>query len=88
MHVVRPHGLTLEEVGYPADELLAARNKEARNKQDAARAPAVLLTAGPVLVIPVSVPTAAGPLVPGSVLWSRVRSGSSLSSRGPPPSRW
>ena len=31
MHVVRPHGLTLEEVGYPADELLAARNKEARN---------------------------------------------------------
>ncbi|WP_405880305.1 tRNA pseudouridine(38-40) synthase TruA [Streptomyces sp. NBC_01384] len=31
VHVVRPHGLTLEEVGYPADELLAARNKEARN---------------------------------------------------------
>ena len=31
VNVVRPHGLTLEEVGYPADELLAARNKEARN---------------------------------------------------------
>ncbi|MFI9242411.1 tRNA pseudouridine(38-40) synthase TruA [Streptomyces sp. NPDC053086] len=33
VHVVRPHGLTLEQVGYPADELLAARNKEARNKR-------------------------------------------------------
>ncbi|MER7955473.1 tRNA pseudouridine(38-40) synthase TruA [Streptomyces sp. NPDC096030] len=33
VHVVRPHGLTLEEVGYPADELLAARNREARNKR-------------------------------------------------------
>jgi tRNA pseudouridine38-40 synthase len=33
VHVVRPHGLTLEEVGYPPDELLAARNKEARNKR-------------------------------------------------------
>lgn len=33
VHVVRPHGLTLEEVGYPADELLGARNKEARNKR-------------------------------------------------------
>ncbi|MEU9911960.1 tRNA pseudouridine(38-40) synthase TruA [Streptomyces sp. NPDC051001] len=33
VHVVRPHGLTLEEVGYPADELLAARNKEARNRR-------------------------------------------------------
>ncbi|MCX5385068.1 tRNA pseudouridine(38-40) synthase TruA [Streptomyces sp. NBC_00083] len=31
VHVVKPHGLTLEEVGYPADELLAARAKEARN---------------------------------------------------------
>ncbi|MFF2410131.1 tRNA pseudouridine(38-40) synthase TruA [Streptomyces sp. NPDC058092] len=31
VHVVRPHGLTLEEVTYPADELLAARSKEARN---------------------------------------------------------
>jgi tRNA pseudouridine38-40 synthase len=33
VHVVRPHGLTLEEVGYPADELLAARSAEARNKR-------------------------------------------------------
>ncbi|RSS82544.1 tRNA pseudouridine(38-40) synthase TruA [Streptomyces sp. WAC06614] len=31
VHVVRPHGLTLEEVGYPADELLAERNRLARN---------------------------------------------------------
>ncbi|MFD6416800.1 tRNA pseudouridine(38-40) synthase TruA [Streptomyces sp. NPDC060194] len=31
VHVVKPHGLTLEEVGYPADELLAARAREARN---------------------------------------------------------
>ncbi|MFE7114260.1 tRNA pseudouridine(38-40) synthase TruA [Streptomyces sp. NPDC057654] len=33
VHVVRPHGLTLEEVGYPADEELAARNLAARNKR-------------------------------------------------------
>ncbi|GAA3768469.1 hypothetical protein GCM10022206_03670 [Streptomyces chiangmaiensis] len=33
VHVVRPHGLTLEEVGYPADELLAERNRQARNKR-------------------------------------------------------
>jgi tRNA pseudouridine38-40 synthase len=33
VHVVRPHGLTLEEVGYPADELLAARSEEARNRR-------------------------------------------------------
>ncbi|GAA2415448.1 tRNA pseudouridine(38-40) synthase TruA [Streptomyces glaucosporus] len=33
VHVVRPHGLTLEEVGYPADDLLAARNAEARNRR-------------------------------------------------------
>ncbi|MBU7596875.1 tRNA pseudouridine(38-40) synthase TruA [Streptomyces sp. P38-E01] len=33
VHVVRPHGLTLEEVGYPADEQLAARNLEARNRR-------------------------------------------------------
>ncbi|MFJ9632153.1 tRNA pseudouridine(38-40) synthase TruA [Streptomyces sp. NPDC101175] len=33
VHVVRPHGLTLEEVAYPADGLLAARNKEARNRR-------------------------------------------------------
>ncbi|MER5934349.1 tRNA pseudouridine(38-40) synthase TruA [Streptomyces sp. NPDC002054] len=31
VHVVRPHGLTLEEVGYPADELLAERSRLARN---------------------------------------------------------
>jgi tRNA pseudouridine38-40 synthase len=30
VHVVRPHGLTLEEVAYPADELLAARQLQAR----------------------------------------------------------
>lgn len=33
VHVVRPHGLTLEEVGYPAPEELAARNLAARNKR-------------------------------------------------------
>ncbi|MBB1244583.1 tRNA pseudouridine(38-40) synthase TruA [Streptomyces durbertensis] len=33
VHVVRPHGLTLEEVGYPADDALAARNLEARNRR-------------------------------------------------------
>ncbi|RFU87644.1 tRNA pseudouridine(38-40) synthase TruA [Streptomyces triticagri] len=33
VHVVRPHGLTLEEVAYPVDELLAARSREARNKR-------------------------------------------------------
>ncbi|MEU1304223.1 tRNA pseudouridine(38-40) synthase TruA [Streptomyces shenzhenensis] len=30
VHVVRPHGLTLEEVAYPADELLAERQSQAR----------------------------------------------------------
>ncbi|MEO3852871.1 tRNA pseudouridine(38-40) synthase TruA [Streptomyces sp. B8F3] len=30
VQVVRPHGLTLEEVGYPADEDLAARNTASR----------------------------------------------------------
>ncbi|WP_037575393.1 tRNA pseudouridine(38-40) synthase TruA [Phaeacidiphilus oryzae] len=30
VHVVRPHGLTLEEVGYPADSALALRAAEAR----------------------------------------------------------
>jgi tRNA pseudouridine38-40 synthase len=30
VHVVRPHGLTLEEVGYPADSSLALRAAEAR----------------------------------------------------------
>ncbi|MGW6751504.1 tRNA pseudouridine(38-40) synthase TruA [Streptomyces sp. NPDC055817] len=39
VHVVRPHGLTLEEVGYPADELLAARSKEARNRRTLPGAP-------------------------------------------------
>ncbi|MFI5945676.1 tRNA pseudouridine(38-40) synthase TruA [Streptomyces uncialis] len=33
VHVVRPHGLTLEEVAYPADELLAERSRAARNKR-------------------------------------------------------
>ncbi|MCM2578659.1 tRNA pseudouridine(38-40) synthase TruA [Streptomyces meridianus] len=33
VNVVRPHGLTLEEVGYPADGRLAARNREARNRR-------------------------------------------------------
>jgi tRNA pseudouridine38-40 synthase len=33
VHVVRPHGLTLEAVGYPLDALLAARNREARNRR-------------------------------------------------------
>ncbi|MEV7072964.1 tRNA pseudouridine(38-40) synthase TruA [Streptomyces sp. NPDC093990] len=30
VHVVRPHGLTLEEVAYPADELLSDRQLQAR----------------------------------------------------------
>lgn len=30
VHVMAAHGLTLEEVGYPADELLAARARDAR----------------------------------------------------------
>ncbi|QPP06982.1 tRNA pseudouridine(38-40) synthase TruA [Streptomyces bathyalis] len=33
VHVVRPHGLTLEEVGYPPDEELAARNLAARTRR-------------------------------------------------------
>nr|WP_223188684.1 tRNA pseudouridine(38-40) synthase TruA [Streptomyces sp. TRM68416] len=33
VHVVRPHGLTLEEVAYPADELLAERQRQARRKR-------------------------------------------------------
>lgn len=40
VHVVRPHGLTLEEVGYPSDDLLAARSKEARNKRSLPAPPA------------------------------------------------
>ncbi|MGW7360260.1 tRNA pseudouridine(38-40) synthase TruA [Streptomyces sp. NPDC054802] len=46
VHVVRPHGLTLEEVGYPADALLAARNKEARNRRSLPVAPPVPLLGG------------------------------------------
>ncbi|MEW2631263.1 tRNA pseudouridine(38-40) synthase TruA [Streptomyces sp. NPDC048389] len=46
VHVVRPHGLTLEEVGYPADALLAARNKEARNRRSLPAAPLAPLTGG------------------------------------------
>ncbi|RZB17697.1 tRNA pseudouridine(38-40) synthase TruA [Streptomyces sp. F001] len=30
VHVVRPHGLTLEEVGYPPDDQLAERQRQAR----------------------------------------------------------
>ena len=33
VNVVRPHGLTLEEVGYPPDDLLAARAVQARNRR-------------------------------------------------------
>ncbi|NJQ03238.1 tRNA pseudouridine(38-40) synthase TruA [Streptomyces sp. PLAI1-29] len=33
VNVVRPYGLTLEEVGYPADDRLAARNLAARNRR-------------------------------------------------------
>lgn len=33
VHVVRPHGLTLEEVGYPADGELSARNLASRNRR-------------------------------------------------------
>ncbi|MFJ4409296.1 tRNA pseudouridine(38-40) synthase TruA [Streptomyces sp. NPDC088910] len=38
--VLRPHGLTLEEVGYPADDQLAARSVEARNRRTLPCAPA------------------------------------------------
>jgi tRNA pseudouridine38-40 synthase len=38
VHVVRPHGLTLEEVGYPADDLLAERQRLARRRRDEATA--------------------------------------------------
>ncbi|MZE76229.1 tRNA pseudouridine(38-40) synthase TruA [Streptomyces sp. SID5475] len=40
VNVVRPHGLTLEEVGYPADDQLAARNLAARNKRSLPGQPA------------------------------------------------
>ncbi|MFJ7155766.1 tRNA pseudouridine(38-40) synthase TruA [Streptomyces sp. NPDC101118] len=39
VHVVKPHGLTLEEVGYPADDQLAARSREARNVRTLPGAP-------------------------------------------------
>ncbi|WP_329255943.1 tRNA pseudouridine(38-40) synthase TruA [Streptomyces sp. NBC_01478] len=35
VHVVRPHGLTLEEVAYPADALLAERQTQARRVRGA-----------------------------------------------------
>ncbi|AUA12011.1 tRNA pseudouridine(38-40) synthase TruA [Streptomyces sp. SID8382] len=41
VHVVRPHGLTLEEVGYPADGQLAARNRESRTKRSLPGATAI-----------------------------------------------
>ncbi|ARQ72249.1 tRNA pseudouridine(38-40) synthase TruA [Streptomyces marincola] len=40
VHVVRPHGLTLEEVAYPADDALAARNAQARRLRTPAGAEA------------------------------------------------
>lgn len=46
VHVVRPHGLTLEEVGYPADDLLAARARQARNMRTLPGAPAGSLAGG------------------------------------------
>ena len=33
VHVMPPHGLTLEEVGYPPDDQLAVRAEEARNRR-------------------------------------------------------
>ncbi|MDT3395677.1 tRNA pseudouridine(38-40) synthase TruA [Streptomyces sp. B1866] len=39
VHVARPHGLTLEEVGYPPDHLLAERNREARTLRTLAPRP-------------------------------------------------
>ncbi|ONK12033.1 tRNA pseudouridine(38-40) synthase TruA [Streptomyces sp. MP131-18] len=38
VHVVRPHGLTLEEVAYPPDGELAARNAQARRRRTLAGA--------------------------------------------------
>jgi tRNA pseudouridine38-40 synthase len=35
VHVMPPHGLTLEEVGYPPDDQLAVRAGEARNRRAA-----------------------------------------------------
>ena len=36
MHVVPPHGLTLEEVSYPSDAALAAQAEIARRKREPA----------------------------------------------------
>ncbi|MGW3957676.1 tRNA pseudouridine(38-40) synthase TruA [Streptomyces sp. NPDC004752] len=38
VHVVRPHGLTLEEVAYPADALLAERQRQSRRVRGEAHA--------------------------------------------------
>ncbi|MGX1883491.1 tRNA pseudouridine(38-40) synthase TruA [Streptomyces sp. NPDC055287] len=46
VHVVRPHGLTLEEVGYPADALLAERARQARNMRTLPGSPAGSLAGG------------------------------------------
>ncbi|MGW0313263.1 tRNA pseudouridine(38-40) synthase TruA [Streptomyces flavidovirens] len=46
VHVVRPHGLTLEEVGYPADDLLAERARQARNMRTLRGSPAGSLPGG------------------------------------------
>lgn len=46
VHVARPHGLTLQEVGYPADELLAARNAESRNRRSPVGSPALAERSG------------------------------------------
>lgn len=35
VHVVQPHGLTLEEVGYPADHELASQSTRARARREA-----------------------------------------------------
>ena len=35
VHVVHPHGLTLEEVGYPADDELAAQSTRSRARREA-----------------------------------------------------
>jgi tRNA pseudouridine38-40 synthase len=40
VHVVRPHGLTLEEVAYPPDDQLAERSRAARNKRTLPGSPA------------------------------------------------
>ncbi|MFD7410541.1 tRNA pseudouridine(38-40) synthase TruA [Kitasatospora purpeofusca] len=47
VNVIRPYGLTLEEVGYPADDLLAERNRAARRMRTLPGAPT--LPSGPEL---------------------------------------